>query len=246
MPAATRAAGSSGFAATRASASWRSSAGDAASANATTVATALAASPAEERERAEARVAANPEDPAALVAAGIARAGTGEAREARRAFLAAGLRAKDPSLAALAFYDLGVAALDDGDLEGALPAFYDAIALDPGLAEARFNLEWTLARLADETPPEPPQSSSDEPSPDEAEPEGEDEGDADPEGDREEGPQETPSDASDAEPSKPRLAPPPPLTDAEAEQWLSQIHDDPSRGLKDAVPDGGDLQEPRW
>jgi tetratricopeptide (TPR) repeat protein len=102
-------------------------------------------------EESEARLRARPDDALALVAVGIARAEAGDAREAERAFLAAALRARDPGAAALAYYDLGVSALGRGDLEGARDAFLDALALAPNDREARFNLEWTLAALA-ETP----------------------------------------------------------------------------------------------
>ena len=53
----------------------------------------------------------------------------------------AALSTNDPALAGLAWYDLGVAALEMGDLERARDAFFDALALTPFDREARFNLE---------------------------------------------------------------------------------------------------------
>lgn len=109
-------------------------------------------------EESEAVVRAQPQDPGALVALGLARAGAGLDRDAGDAFLAAALYAHDPALASLAWYDRGVSLLAQDDLEGARDAFFDALALAPGEREAQFNLEWTLRALA-ERPASPPQPS---------------------------------------------------------------------------------------
>jgi tetratricopeptide (TPR) repeat protein len=103
----------------------------------------------------EARAAELPGDPRTLVQLGLARARAGLGPEAERAFLAAALVTHDPALAALAYFDLGVAALEQGRLETARDAFFDALALAPGDEEARFDLEWTLRALR-EAPPSPP------------------------------------------------------------------------------------------
>jgi tetratricopeptide (TPR) repeat protein len=108
----------------------------------------------------------DPIDPARLVALGVARIERGEHRAGMRALHAAALSSSDLDLAALAWYDLGVAALETGELERARDAFFDAIALAPHDREARFNLEWTLDALRSQAPasaapaqpelPEPP------------------------------------------------------------------------------------------
>jgi Tfp pilus assembly protein PilF len=54
----------------------------------------------------------------------------------------------DPALAGLAEYDLGVLALERGDLEAARDHFFAALAHAPRDRRARFNAEWTLRALA--------------------------------------------------------------------------------------------------
>lgn len=105
----------------------------------------------------------HPGDARALVWLGLARSGRGEGEEALRAFAAAAASARDPDLAALAYYDLGVAALRADRLEIARDAFLDAVALAPDDRRALFNLEWTLEALAERvaTPPPPPGSAGD-------------------------------------------------------------------------------------
>jgi len=116
-------------------------------------------------EALEAHLRNHPGDARALVWLGLARSRRGEGEEALRAFAAAA-SARDPDLAALAYYDLGVAALRAGRLETARDAFLDAVALAPDDRRALFNLEWTLEALAERgaTPPPPPGSSG-EPDP---------------------------------------------------------------------------------
>jgi tetratricopeptide (TPR) repeat protein len=91
-----------------------------------------------------------------LIALGLARSADGEPEAASRAFSAAALLARDPAVASVAYYDLGVTALSRGDLEGARDAFFDALALTPDDERARFNLEWTLRALEVRPPPDPP------------------------------------------------------------------------------------------
>jgi len=131
----------------------------------------LAAAPAP--EALEARLREHPGDARALVWLGLARAARGDRDEALRAFSAAATLARDPGLAALAYYDLGVAALEAGRLETARDAFLDAVALAPQDRRALFNLEWTLEALAERSAAKPPASGSGAP----REPDGEGQGD---------------------------------------------------------------------
>jgi tetratricopeptide (TPR) repeat protein len=80
-----------------------------------------------------------------LQRAGLEKLERGDTGGAQRALAAAALATRDAALAALAYYHLGVAHLAAGELEGARLAFFDALALDPEDAMARFDLEWTLA-----------------------------------------------------------------------------------------------------
>ncbi len=165
---------------------------------------ALGAASPEERAL-EAQLRRHPGDAEALVRLGIARAERGRNAEARRALTAAALRASDPQLAALAYHDLGVVALAENDLASARDAFLDAVALAPDRRRSVYNLEWTLAALAEKTPP-PPRERPDEESER-----------------REERPQPTPA-----------AADPDPLTPEEARRWLDSVRDDARRGLQAA------------
>jgi tetratricopeptide (TPR) repeat protein len=123
----------------------------------------VAAAPGDEKNALapiEAELREDPTDPARLIALGVARIERGEHLAGVRALEAATRSSSDLDLTALAWYDLGVAALELGDLERARDAFFDALALAPHDREARFNLEWTLdalrsQTLATEAPPEP-------------------------------------------------------------------------------------------
>ncbi|MCH7709318.1 MAG: tetratricopeptide repeat protein, partial [Myxococcales bacterium] len=99
----------------------------------------------------EAQLRHHPGDVRLLVELGLARLERGRQQAAQRAFLAAALSTSDPELAALAYYNLGVAALEEGSYDVARDAFFDALALRPGDRRARFNLEWSLAALSAET-----------------------------------------------------------------------------------------------
>jgi Ca-activated chloride channel family protein len=193
----------------------------------------------------EARVRSRPDDAAALLYLGEARARSGAPEEAKRAFLAAVVRAGDDETAALAYYDLGVVALQQGDLESARDAFFDAIALAPDDAIAKFNLEWTLRALA-AMPPLPPSGRK------KAGPPGREE-EAAPGEQRQE---EESSPAAEGEPQRgvsaqsddETRAPIAELDPEQARQWLEAVEDDPRRALRSAVgsrgqpPRGG----PRW
>ncbi|MCZ6784484.1 MAG: VWA domain-containing protein, partial [Proteobacteria bacterium] len=178
--------------------------------------------------------------PAELVHLGLARARAGDLGEADQAFRAAALTAPGPDLAALAYYNLGVTALERGELEAARDLFFDALALAAGDSRARFNLEWTLAALASPKPP-PAQASEPKPKLQEEEDEGASQ-------DREEDP--APAEPPDAqkrqEPEEEEAAvdgagsgltpapPPPPLDAGELERWLERIEDAPGRALRTA------------
>jgi Ca-activated chloride channel family protein len=115
-------------------------------------------------EELESLVRARPSDPLALLRLGLARSRAGLHEDAARAYLAAGLEARDPGTAALAFYDFGVAELAQGELAAARDAFFDALALQPHDPHTQFNLEWTLRALAARLPP-PPETRAPAPRP---------------------------------------------------------------------------------
>jgi tetratricopeptide (TPR) repeat protein len=174
----------------------------------------------------EARLRTSPGDPRLLLRLGLARFERGENAAAARAFAAAAVVAAEPGVAAIAYYDLGVTALAQGDLATARDAFFDALALAPGDREARFNLEWTLEGLAARPPASPPQPEStpltsaaegpaaNRPSPTEARP------------------------TSAALPAgSPADAPPP--SKAERARWLSRVDDDPTRSIRSATREEG-------
>ncbi|MDJ0786364.1 MAG: VWA domain-containing protein [Myxococcota bacterium] len=192
----------------------------------------------------EAQVRRTPDDAHLLLELGVTRAQEGQMREAERAFLAASLRARDPELTALAYYDLGVALLSRGHYEGARDAFFDALAMDPELEAARFNLEWTLRALSLDPPPmtgpgdaqQPPDSDSGEKDPNEGEEESESAR-----------PDEAPPEARPN--SRPERRNAPELSGDEAERWLDAARDDPSRALRGALDDEGTPGSgggPRW
>jgi Ca-activated chloride channel family protein len=221
----------------------------------------------------EARALASPMDPVTLLRLGVARARAGLGAEAERALLAAALYARNPQLASMAYFDLGVTALERGALEAARDAFFDALALAPGDDEARFNLEWTLRALREPSLPPPPApgdgqageastarlpgaSGSDagadsEPQPDDS---AADRGAA--KGERSAAQREKPSGDDEAaraaaEGEADARAPAPALTPEEASRWLGAVEDDPGRALRDtarAAADGGrrSRREPLW
>jgi Ca-activated chloride channel family protein len=150
-----------------------------------------------------------------LQRAGLARLERGDSEGATRAFEAAALVTRDPALAALAYYHLGVAQLAAGKLEDARTAFFDALALDPEDTQARFDLEWTLAALQRRPPAAQPAEMPREP-------------------------RETtaprPSPVAGREPVPgPRHESPPtpaPLDAEERQRLLDRLPDDPSRALR--------------
>lgn len=183
-----------------------------------------AAAPASEREIADA-LRERPGDPVLLNAVGIARLERGRREDAARAFLAASVAASDPDASATALFNLGVTALEGGELEAARDAFFDALALEPDDARSRFNLEWTLRALEAQPPPLP-----DAPSPEAKAP-----------------PPDEPEDAEqreheDAErPSRPQgaQAEAAPLDPERLEQRLRRIEDDPRAALRAAAGAAG-------
>ncbi|MAE96360.1 MAG: hypothetical protein CL910_17050 [Deltaproteobacteria bacterium] len=209
------------------------------------------------RETLEARLAAEGPDAGLLIALGVARVRAGASQEAEHAFRAAAMTARRPELAALAWFDLGVLALESGRLEEARDAFFDATTASGGDRsldrEVKFNLEWTLAALRSrENPPSPPPPSSSER---EEEPkESREPADGDPEAAEPEPSPEMRTGEEAREREGPTGAPdadaetPPPTLDAEkAEQWLENLDDDVRSALetrfeKDPVRRDG----PRW
>jgi len=157
---------------------------------------------------------------------GLERLATGRHAAARRAFLAAALSARDEGLASLAYYDLGVAALEEGDYEAARDAFFDALALDPSDREARYNLEWSLKALPGDAPPPPL------PEPEEA--------DDDPEQERPEPMPESRTEPDQAGPEQSTE-----LGEEERERWLARIDDDLGRALRSAAAAGAGERERR-
>ena len=165
----------------------------------------------------EAQARALPGEPAALIELGAARLARGQRDAASRAFLAAALSTDDAEAAGVAYFDLGVAALESGDYPAARDAFLDALALLPGDARARFNLEWTLQALEQHAPvanPEPPEAEDQPPKPAPAPPLEQPEPDA-------------PRDEAQPEP--------PPLSPEEQQRWLARVQDDPGRALRAAA-----------
>jgi Ca-activated chloride channel family protein len=211
----------------------------------------------------EAQAARAPFEPRTLLRLGLARARAGMGPEAERAFLAAALLARDPALASLAYFDLGVSALERGELEVARDAFFDTLALAPRDEEARFNLEWTLGALREEVPP-PARKSKFEQTQDKAGDSPEEQAGGNGENERGDrgpsvsGPERGDAGAPDATPgsgaaltgSESRAsqtqtagelagAQAPDLSAAEAARWLRAVQDDPGRALREAARQAG-------
>jgi tetratricopeptide (TPR) repeat protein len=169
----------------------------------------------------EKRVREQPGDPRLLIELGLARLARGRHPAAQRALLAAALSAREPSLAALAYYDLGVAALEQGDLEAGRNAFFDTLALDPSDRQARFNLEWTLLALARRAPLPLPELR--EPSQDE-------------EKRRSQQPESEPglADEDSARSGEGGAGALPP-SDEQRRRWLERVRDDPTHALRAAA-----------
>jgi Ca-activated chloride channel family protein len=169
---------------------------------------------------------------------GLARLERGDTEGATRALRAAALATRETGLAALAYYHLGVAHLAAGELEEARLAFFDALALDPEDATARFDLEWTLAALARRPPPSPPPATaSPQPGPKLPRP-------------SPEAPRKTETEPAAGERPKPEPAPPA-LDAEERERLLRRLPDDPSRALRLTARSGaggaaGRAEAPAW
>jgi Ca-activated chloride channel family protein len=166
-----------------------------------------------ERRRAPAREVA-----LRLQRAGLARLERGDAEGAIRALRAAALATREPALAALAYYHLGVSHLAAGELEEARLAFFDALALDPEDAAARFDLEWTLAALARRPPPPPAQAAGEKPAVKRPQP----------------APEAPPRSEAEPAPGQKRepAQVPPTLSGEERRRLLNRVPDDPSRALR--------------
>jgi|CXWL01.1.fsa_nt_gi Ca-activated chloride channel family protein len=155
-----------------------------------------------------------PANPLAQFNAGTGRLLAGRAAEAEAAFLRAGELADGPgedSLGAALPFNLGNARFVQGDYDGAIEAYREALRLDPNLGDAKFNLE--LALRAKEPPP--PQGS---PPPEQE----------DPEPPREDQPQDQPSGSKDspanpAPPPRPDFHDQPELDEQQARQLLQAV-----------------------
>ena len=177
-----------------------------------------------------------------LLQDGLDRAAHGSWEGARTSFLDAALAAKNPELRAIAYHDLGVAAIRLRDLETARGAFFDALAASgegstaSRVTRTQWNLEWTLEQLSAESPPEPAVA---------------------PPGPEDRRKQKTQPSAPQAaeersatrreqasafgeprsrDPAAPRPLPEslPELEPAQREAWLSRVQDDPRRALLSA------------
>jgi tetratricopeptide (TPR) repeat protein len=179
----------------------------------------VAAAPAGERPETAPPAAASrvdSADPAELIWLGLESIQARDYPSGMRALQAAALSSSDPALAGLAWYDLGVAALESGDLERARDAFFDALALMPLDREARFNLEWTLDAMRRRPPPaELPQTPA-----------------------TPEAPMPPAPDTGADTPAAETHAGPPPIDEAEQRRILLQVDDDLRRALLSAVRDG--------
>ena len=199
----------------------------------------------------EAQLRQRPGDPTLLLALGVARAEAGDHAAAGRALEAAALRAGEPHLASLAYYDLGVLELDRRRYEAARDAFLDALALHPADRRARFNLEWTLRALQAVPPPEPlarpgePGADEPEPSPGEEPRANERErpaSDADP---------TSPSRGGDSEVADENESWAPTLDEVEVRRWLEAVGDESGLALRRRAREaeanaGSEPSGPRW
>jgi tetratricopeptide (TPR) repeat protein len=156
------------------------------------------------------------EDALRLQRAGLAQLERGDLEGAARTLRAAALATRESALAALAYYHLGVAQLAAGELEQAKLAFFDSLALAPEDEVTRFDLEWTLAALAQKPPPaqaSPEPQPQKQPAP---------------------SPQAPPRAEAEAEPGqrRERSPNPPSLSGEERRRLLRRVPDDPSRALR--------------
>jgi hypothetical protein len=155
------------------------------------------------------------------------------------------VRAKTPDQASLASYDLGVARLEVGDHARARDAFFDAIAIAPEDADAKFNLERALHALADD-PPLPPENPN--PDADDDRPPSDDPGQVDPKTPMP-NPAESgePREAEPAEHSEPLPREPAPLRPEEISRWLDSVEDRPQPAFRAALEeDGAGRSGPQW
>jgi Ca-activated chloride channel family protein len=157
--------------------------------------------------------------------AGLERLERGDTEGARRALELAALATRENALAALAYYHLGVAHLAAGELEAARLAFFDALALDPADAMARFDLEWTLAALARRPPPSPGAAANEERESRLPQPA--------PEAPRTAEREPASGEHREPEPGPPELGP------EERERLLARVPDDPRRALRLTARSGG-------
>ena len=187
-------------------------------------------------DAAAARAREHPGDARAQLELGLAYLDAGRNQAATRAFQASTVFARDAALAAVAYYDLGVAALADGDLDAARDAFFAALDIDPSDEQARFNLEWTLRKATAARPETGPEGVS-------PLPEGVSQpGAADPNAES-----ESPERARE---TSDRVSEIPTMSDAQRRHWLERAEDDARPWLRAAAatPEKSDPRStrPAW
>lgn len=189
----------------------------------------------------------------ALLRAGLEHAAHGSWPKAEARFRTAALTASDPELAAIAFHDVGVAALRQLQLPDARDAFFESLAAtnprsDPRrVTRTQWNLEWVLTRIAGDPEREPPPVPRQPlPSPEESDEERET-GAAPPptsaapsqaRGPRDRGmslEREAEESASPAEKAPSRGEAPRELDERERTAWLERVADDPRRAFLSAA-----------
>lgn len=111
-----------------------------------------------------------PDDPRVLYNAGTARSAAGTDISDAIEQLQAAADAALGDLAADAWYNLGNAHLDANDAAAAIEAYKQALRVDPGHQDAKFNLEWALLQQQPESPPSPPEPQPPPPPPPPPEP----------------------------------------------------------------------------
>jgi len=192
----------------------------------------------------ELEVRQNPGNAKLLIELGLERARAGAHKEAEHAFLAAALQAREPRVAGLAFYDLGVVSIERGALTEARDAFFDSLAVWPEDPHAKFNLEWTLRALD-------PERAAGEGEGERPRPLEELRDDIDRQTEeraREQRDASAPAPEQTSEKSP--IQQPPSLDGDDARRWLAGIEDDPGRALRDAVRaqqgDASGAAGPRW